>query len=377
MKLELAQGHNSSELNSFFKNFPSDGPIDLKIDRPRDFFLRYSVESDQYLTYLLREEKTTHLEGFATFVIKNLQINQQETTVAFARDLRISQNRKAILSWGQHVLPVMHEVEKTMGAKIFFSILNMNEVKALNTFLRPRDDRRELPRYYLYRRFNIISLHGRFPWAANPLPKMKIRRASQRNWDAVAHYIINKSKMKNLSASWSLEKLAEQMERWRGLDVSDFLVAFDHSDNVVGCVAPWSSGGIEELIPMSYGLRAHNFRQFLKFGRWLGWTRTLTKPFTRLKVEAPLNFRYLCFLNADNEDVFESLLHAAFDEARENEFLVYLQMRSDLMLKRPLDWISAQTAYGLYAMVPPTQDPPDFLHPRDDQQVELEPFFAV
>lgn len=377
MKLELAQGHDSSELNAFFKSFPSDGPIDLKMDRPRDFFLRYSVESDQYLTYTMRDEKTKSLEGFATFIIKNLLVNQQEVTVAFARDLRISQNRKAILSWGQHVLPVMQEIEKTMGAKIFFSILNMNEVKALNTFLRPRDDRRELPRYYLYRRFNIVSLHGRFPWSQNPLPTMKIRRASARNWDAVANYIINKSKNKNLSSTWSPEKLSEQMERWRGLDVSDFLVAFDRNDNVVGCVAPWSSGGIEEFIPMSYGLRAHNFRQFLKFGRWLGWTRALTKPYSRLKVEAPLNFRYLCFLNANNEDIFQSLLHASFDEARENEFLVYLQMKSDLTLRRPLDWISAQSAYGLYAMVPPQQEPPQFLHPRDDQQVELEAFFAT
>ncbi|MEK6774689.1 MAG: hypothetical protein AABY64_12155 [Bdellovibrionota bacterium] len=377
MKLEVAQTQDSSELKEFFKGFPTSGPIDLKIDRPRDFFLRYSIESDQCITYSLRADKTQLLEGLASFVVKDVLVNKEETTVAFARDLRISQHRKTILTWGQHVLPVMSEIEKTLGAKIFFSVLNMNEVQALNTFLHPRDQRRNLPRYYLYRKFHLVSLHGRFPWASNPLPKMKIRRASIRTWDAVLHYIAKKSQQKNLSGFWNSTKISEQIERWRGLDLSDFLIAMDRHDNVVGCVAPWSSGGIEEFIPMKYGLRAHNFRQFLKFGRWLGWTRTLTKPYSRLKVEAPLNFRYLCFLNADNEDIFESLLHAAFDEARENEFLVYLQMKSDLTLRRPLDWITTQSAYGLYAMIPPELDPPAFLHPRNDQPVELEPFFAV
>lgn len=377
MKLEVAQGQDSTELREFFKRFPSGGNIDLKMDRPRDFFLRYAVESDQYITYCLRDEKNQTLEGAASFIIKNVLLNKEETTVAFARDLRISQHRKAVLSWGQHVLPVMREIEKTMGAKNFFSILNMNEAQALNTFLRPRDHRRGLPRYYLYRRFHLVSLHGRFPWSTNPLPKMKIRRASTRTWDALIQYIVKKSQQKNLANTWTAEKFNEKIERWRGLDLSDFLVAMDSHDNVVGCVAPWSAGGIEEFIPMKYSLRAHNFRQFLKFGRWLGWTRTLTKPFSRLKVEAPLNFRYLCFLNADNENIFESLLHAAFDEARENEFLVYLQMRSDLTLRRPLDWISTKSPYGLYAMLSPELDPPAFLHPRDDQPVELEPFFAV
>ncbi len=377
MKLDIAQAQDHTELKEFFKSFPSSGNIDLKTDRPRDFFMRYAIESDQYITYALRDEKTSSIEGAASFVIKNLWVNQEETTVAFARDLRISQNRKAILSWGQHALPIMNEIEKTMNAKIFFSVLNMNEIQALNAFLHPRDQRRELPRYYLYRRFHMVSLHGRFPWCINPLPRLKIRRASTRTWDALVQYVVKKSREKNLSSTWTAEKFAEKVERWRGLDLSDFLVAMDSNENIVGCVAPWSSGGIEEFIPMSYSLRAHNFRQFLKFGRWLGWTRTLTKPFSRLKVEAPLNFRYLCFLYADNEDIFESLLHAAFDEARENEFLVYLQMRSDLTLRRPLDWVSAQSPYGLYAMIPPDRDPPEFLHPRNDQPVELEPFFVV
>ena len=377
MKLEIAGPNDNQELKEFYKSFPMEGLVNLKIDRQRDFFAPYQVLSDQFLTYTLRNPKTQHIEGLSSFVLREALLENREELVCFARDLRISQNRKAIMSWGQHALPVMDEIGQTFGCRHFFSILNMNEVKALNTFIRARDERRILPRYYLYRRFNLVSLHGRFPWSQNPLPHLRIVKASAKTWDALTYYITTRSKAKNLSTSWRAQKFFEQVEHWRGLSPNDFLVALDRDENVVGCVAPWSSAGIQDFIPMSYSLVAHNFRQFLKFGHLLGWTRTLTKPFSRLKVEAPLNFRYLVFLNADNEDIFEALLHAAYDEVQDNEFLLYLQMRSDLHLRRPTSWVSAQYPYGLYGLIFPQHSAPHYLHPSQDRQVELEPFLAT
>ncbi|MNL23980.1 hypothetical protein D3C87_1453980 [compost metagenome] len=128
---------------------------------------------------------------------------------------------------------------------------------------------------------------------------------------------------------------------------------------------------------MKYSLRAHNFRQFLKFGKLLGWTRTLTKPYSRLKIEASLNFKYLSFLFADNEDIFESLLWRAYEDAEENEFLVYTQTRSEYVYRRPLSWIAAKLPFGIYYLNPPDRTPPDFLNPTNERPIELEPFFAI
>ena len=157
--------------------------------------------------------------------------------------------------------------------------------------------------------------------------------------------------------------------------MSDFLIALDAHDNIVGCVAPWSSYGLQEYIPMEYSLRAHNFRQFLKVGQMFGWTRALTKPVTRLKMEENFKFRYLTFLNADNEDIFESLLWASFERARKDEFLVYTQTRTEFMYRRPLNWIGARTPYGVYLMLPPEQEIPSFLLPTNERPIEMEPFF--
>jgi hypothetical protein len=376
MKLEIAGPEQSLDLVEFFKNFPVQGLVELKVDRGRDFFKPYDMQSDRHISYLMRDEETQKIEGHASFVVKNVFLEGQVRAAAFGRDLRISSNRKAILSWGQHFLPVMSEIEKTFDIAYFFSVLNLAEAKALNAFVRPRQLRRPLPRYFLFRRFNLVTLHGQFPWAHGPLQSIKVRRGSFRHQEALIDYIIKKSREKDLATTWDRQSFEENMQRWEGLQIEDFLIAYDSNENIVGCVAPWSSRRVQEYIPLHYSLVAHNFRQFLKFGQLLGWTRNLTKPSSRLQMEAPLNFRYLCFLNADNEDIFESLISSAYNESDNNEFLVYTQMRADLHLRKPRGWIGAHVPYGLYCMLPPDQPAPAFLHPNNERHVEVEPFFV-
>lgn len=375
MKLEIAKAEDSKALTEFYKSFPVRGLVELKIDRDGDFFAPYDIQSDKHITYLLKEDEK--LEGMASFVVRDVLLQEQVIPVAFGRDLRISSNRRAVLDWSQHFLPVMQEVFRTFGCKHLFSIMSMGEVQALNAFVRPRNMRRPLPQYHLYRRFNMISVHGRLPWASNPLPHLKLRHGNQNNVDALINYIAKQAQTKDLATVWDAQSFYDKLERWKGLKLEDFIIAFDKNDSIVGCVAPWSSGGLQDLIPMHYSLPAHNFRQFLKFGKMLGWTRTLTKPYSRLKVEASLNFKYLSFLHAENGDIFESLLWKAFDDAKENEFLVYNQMRSEYIYRRPRTWISGKVPFGVYVLHPPDSEPPSFLHPSNERNIEIEPFFAL
>lgn len=375
MKLEIAKPEDAQILAAFFKSFPVRGLVELKIDRNENFFAPYSIQSDRYLTYKLSDDENK-IEGAASFIVRDVFLENKTQPVVFGRDLRISSNRRAILEWSQHFLPVMEEVFRTFDCKYMFTSLSMSEVQALNAFVRPRSMKRPLPHYYLFRRFNIVSVHGRFPWAKNPLPHLRIRRGSLSNVEALINYIVQKSKQKDLATVWDPKSFFEKLERWKGLKLEDFIIAFDKNDNVVGCAAPWSSGGVQDFIPLEYSLRAHNFRQFLKFGKLLGWTRTLTKPISRLKVEASFNFKYLNFLFADNGDIFESLLWKAYDEAQENEFIVYNQQRAEYIYRRPLDWISAKMPFGLYLLLPPDQEPPEFLHPSNEKPIEIEPFFS-
>ncbi len=376
MMLEIARPEDSWELKQFFKNFTVGELIHLKVDREHDFFIPYDIQSESHVTYVLRDPSDKSIQGVATFVIRNVWLNQKIQTIAVARDLRILPSRGAIVSWGQHFMPVLDEIKKAYHIDHFFSVLNMSEAQLLNTFIRPKNHKRPWPRYQLFRRFNLVSVHGVLPFTKNPLPHMRIKKADASLHEDLLYYIVGKKKQKELSPIYDKTSAEEFISRWKGLTLNDFYVALDQDNNIVGCVAPWSAASIQELIPYEYKQVAHNFRQFLKFGKWLGWTRTLTKPVNRLKREEPLNFRYLtCFL-ADNEDIFEALLWRTYQEVHPHEFLVYLQMRQDLHMRPPIGWVSARQPYGLYCLVPPDQEAPEFLHPSNEAFCDWEAFYV-
>jgi hypothetical protein len=371
MILDIASSKDNAELLEFFKEFPVKGWVEFKVDRRADYFGPYRLHSEQFQTYILRD-RSSKIQAAASFVFRDVIQDGVIQKIALATDLRVSPQRNAILQWSQHFLPVMEKVAQDFKVSQFFSVINLTEPSGLNLFVRPRTMKRPLPRYYLYRKFSLTTLHGQFPWAASPLPHVKIRKANEQNLEALLAYILKRSKFRPFAGVWDLESLKNRIARMPGFQLSDFLIAFDSNENVIGCVAPWRPEGIQDWIPRSYSLRAHNFRQFLKFGKVLGWTRTLSKPIRSTGLEAPLKFKYLTHIHVDNEDIFESLLGAAFDGAASDEFLVYAQVDQDIRLLPPPNWITTQIPHALYSVIPPSQDPPGFLHPSISLNPEIE-----
>lgn len=374
MKFELANQNETVNLCEFYKNFPIQWNAELRVDRKTNYFLPYQITSDSYVSYVLKEND--QIEGTASFCNYSAHIDGKISNISLGRDLRISTNRKTILEWALHFLPAMEDIKAKYQVEHFFSILNLKEVKVLNTFVKNRQLKRPMPRYHLYRRFNIVSVHGKLPFVKNPLPHLRIQHGSDRNAEALIDFIIKKSLEKNLSTVWDQESFFKKLKRYPNLNIENFLIAFDQHDNIIGCLAPWSATGIQEFIPYSYDTLGHNFRQFLKFGKLFGWTRSLTKPLYRTLKEEPLSFQYLTFLNVDNEYIFEALLWKAYYQAPKTDFLVYSQLRSDMKLRRPLGWITSKIPFGLYYLLAPDQEPPPFLHPTDDRVAEVEPFLV-
>ena len=105
MQLEVAKLEDTAALAEFYKSFPVRGLVEMKIDRNGDFFAPYDIQAEQHLTYVLKEDEK--LEGMASFIVRDVLLNNEVRPVAFGRDLRISNNRRAILEWSQHFLPVM------------------------------------------------------------------------------------------------------------------------------------------------------------------------------------------------------------------------------------------------------------------------------
>lgn len=371
MNLEIASPKNSFELNEFFSQFTLRGLVDLKIQRKKDFFAPYKLQSDDYRTYMLRDSDGD-IQAIASFLFRETAYDGHPTKIATALDLRVAPNRKAIIEWSNHFLPVMQSITDEMKVEFIFSAINLADPSALNTFVRPRQMKRPIPRYHLYRKYNLVSLHGKWPWAKAPLKSVRFQNCHDGIEEALIEYILKRSQYRPFSSTWNREALLNKIKHLPGLKKSDFIVATDHQGNVVGCTAPWSPHEIQDYIPLSYSLRAHNFRQMLKFFWMFGMTHRLTKPVASTGIEQKLNYSHLTHLHADNEDVFEGLIATAFEQCSSQDFLLYAHAVQDYRLLPPRSWISASLPFALYAVVPPQKPMPAFLHPSISLNPELE-----
>lgn len=376
MNLEVAEASNDKELRAFFEQFSLKGVLEVRPSRPQGFFRPYQVHSDEWKTYMLRDD-SGEIQAIASFVFRRALLGDRIRRVAWATDLRVLPLRRPMLEWSQNFLPVVREIYEQQKVETIFTVINRSDTALQNVFLRPRSAKRTWPRYHLYRKFDLITLHGQFPWAPPRLPHIRVVRADLSMKADLVAYMQSRSEYRPFASVWDLESFDERLRRMPGMKLEDFFIAFDNKDQIIGCVGSWNGEAIQEFRPLTYGLRAHNFRQFLKFGKYLGWTRPMTKPVRSTGFEAPLHFRYLVYPFATNEDVFDSMLMSVFENTDPDAFLMYARPEQDFRRNPPKGWIAAEMPYSLYSIAPPEYPTADFLDPRNKENPEIEAFLSI
>lgn len=361
MKLVKATDADNEDLLLYFSQIEMAGAVSLKQRRMFHFFNQYRIQSNDYVTYLLKNEKN-EIEAMASMIFRKGHIEDEEQTIGFATDLRVSPTRRAILNWSHHFLPVLEEERSKRNCKYIFSVVPHSQRQAYNAFIRPRQFKRKMPRYHLFHKFNTVTLHGLWPFHDLPLTGIKIRTANQSDWPALAQYILKKTSTSPLYYGQTPEDLEKNISMWHDLSIASFLLALDTSGRIIGCTAPWSPERVQRLSPKTYDSRAKNFYDLLKF---LSWFR-IAHPLPPSGGE--FHARHLTHLHADNPDIFYSLLYQAFKMSSKTEFLVYPHFHGDLLTLPPRSFISAQTEYGLYCILSPDDPTPNFLRPRTNMQ---------
>src|SRR5690606_23271449 len=79
-----------------------------------------------------------------------------------------------------------------------FTIVGRAQKQAYNAFVRPRTVRRYMPRYHLFHRFRMISVHGRWPFGPSALDTIHVRKANTNDLDSLAEYLRRKKSARPL-----------------------------------------------------------------------------------------------------------------------------------------------------------------------------------
>lgn len=339
---------DAHQLNEFFTSVPVRGEINVKIQREDHFFSFYERLGIPFKTYIIKDGRD--IVGTASFIFRNLIFKTRTLKLAQACDLRISSNRKAVLSWSKFFHPLLEKLRDIEEVDGFITSINQTETQAMNAFIRPKLKRALQPQYSLARSYNLVSIHGFFPLINPPNKNINVRPFLPADKKKLIDYLIFNCKKIDYIPSEFVNNPATYINNSLLYSWGQFLIAFDPDDNIVGCVHPLSSSLLQDYLPQDYNAQSHNLRQFLKMAQILGFGRRLTRPFSRSQQQETLRFKLLHFLISNHSEVFNALIRGCYTHSSQNEFLMYAYEISDYKKRPPKGSIYSEIPYGLYAI---------------------------
>lgn len=356
MKLVRATRDDGEMLRQFFESTRLPGQIELQLQRPNGFYKQYELQSQDFATYMLLDRKD-EVCASATIVFRKGWVDGEEQYIGYATDLRVSPTRSAILHWSQHFLPALEQEREVHSCKYVFSVVGRGQRQAFNAFIRPRSPKRQMPRYYSFRSFKAVMLHGLYPFAARPLKSIETRLAREMDREALTEYIYRKKRYSPYVFANSPEMVSDQIDFWPDLQLEDFWIAFDSQNNIVGCCAPWSGKNVQQWVPTDFSRKGKTMQETLQLASYL----RLAHRFGQ--IGEPLDFFFLTHLFADNPDILYSLLWHSFKRTKINQFLVYTHFEGDIASSPPKQFVHSAASANLYCILSPNEPPHELLRP--------------
>ncbi len=357
LRLVQATETDSERLKNFVNHQPFlvNAPVEIVTDRKGSFFDKYRLQSQDFVTYIM-ENKDGQIEGIASMIFRKTIINGEETLTGFATDLRITNSRHAIVQWPDLLLPALSQAAQERNCQYVFSILNATQTHAYNALIRPRSQRRSIPRYYLYRKYDLITLHGRIPFTNLPfLSTVRIEPMSTNDLEPLAQYLKSKAIHKPLSFPYSADLLNHRFQTWPGFEMKNFLIAKDSQKNIIGCAAPWKASQISSIIISKYSGFGETIYSFSKWLSYLNFVKRLPPEGQELKI------KFLTHLYADNPDIFATILSEAFQITQKNELICYPHFEKTPLTMPQRNFLTSRMPFSIYTVMPPETPLPEFL----------------
>ncbi len=359
MDVVLAKESDNAKILEFFnkQSFLTGPPVDITINRKNSFFDKYKLQSEDFDTFIM-EDRRGEIHGVATLLYRDALIQGTPTLIGYGTDLRVSANRQATLQWPELFFPAFKDSLEKRNCKLTFSVINFSQIQAMNALIRPRAQRRDIPRYYLIRKFDLVSLHGRTPFLqGNPLNTVKIFEGTPNDLEPLVEYLKKKTESHLFAFPYSIEFMENRFKKWKGLSIEKFLIAKDVHGNIVGCCAPWSNAHLQTLDVTKYSDLGESFHLLSRLISIVRMGKALPAS------GQPLKLSYLTHLNCDNPDIFRRLLKSALKRSPRDEFLVYVNFDRDAATLPPPVFISSTLRFAMYSVLAPETPLPSYLQP--------------
>ncbi len=356
LQLIQAEERHSELLKKFFEQQIISGHVNYSVRRTNSFFDNYRLLTDDFVTIMLMDGD--ELVGAASILFIKGYVNRQEQLFGYLCDLRISQTRKAVQNWTEYFIPYYYKTIEAKNCKYVFTCIEQFENQAYNALIRPRRLKRNLPHYYLMRKLNLVFFLGRWPWSPNPIPAIRISHAWESDLEELSDYMMQRKVGSRIFINTDKERLLDRFRTWPNFSVSNFLIARNYKNEIIGCMAPWNNSGVQQYVVRGYSPEAELLRGTLDI------TSTLRMTHFMPQVNQPFQLKYITHCAVDNPEVFYSMICRAYAESQRGEILVHTNYFGDFHTRAPLSFMTTKLPFGYYSVFSPEEELPSFLKPN-------------
>lgn len=255
----LAREQDNEMLLKFSEMVSMDlGHFQLKYSRRPNFFSFLRHQSNKYFVFIYELEN--ECLGMGTLILRQGFINQKPTACGYLGDLRLSPAipRRVRLQWRvfyQDLLDHASEIEELEGCRYFYTAILESNSQARQSLVKPDSAvlYRKLQSYStihipVFSPFAYFFKGRKGGWKSPTGEGSSFARASPDDETQLRRFLHKQNKNKIFGFYFPEDPLtrendewAHRFHHWEGLKLSSFIIARDSSQNIIGCVAPWSN----------------------------------------------------------------------------------------------------------------------------------------
>jgi hypothetical protein len=306
-RLRAAERADGPALAELFAEVPMEGSLVLSTRREPDFFALYDIQRGA--TECRVFEHDGRVAGLGTFLVRSGWWEGRAQPVGYLGDLRVGtaarRRRALVLHYGK----LLREVRRAHACEVFLTGILASNAAAMNALVRRRAARDAQPRYWPFRRFDMVSLQ--FAGRRHAPPASVVRTATSDDVPALRALLAADHERRPFGYRFDDGELEHRLRAWPGFGLDRTYVALDRG-RIVGCASAWDASAVKRYRVEAYrgAMRATKVA-FNVAARVLGWT-----PLP----PAGSDFRYFYLSNVsverDDPEVLRALLERIYADFR-------------------------------------------------------------
>lgn len=305
-----ARPADEAGLLALARECPMAGAVTIRTEREPRFLALNELQGTP--SHVVVAEDAGRIVASAAAAIREVYVSGVPTRAAYLGDLRIAPDaRGGTLLWRLHqrVAELIHDAGTDLA---YTTIIDGNAAAGAM-----RGERRGMPRYRPLGRIRVCAISD--ARRAPATGRVVVEPARTDDLAAIAAALDAFAARHEFAPVWTTARLATALSATPGLGIERFFIAWE-GGRVVGTLAAWDQDALQRRRVLRYGGRASVYRAVLALRARAGHRPALPAPGGLLR---ELHVTHVA-VEDDRAEVFEALLHAAWDAFAEGyHFLTF------------------------------------------------------